>query len=68
MEIEGSDRVEFRDVEALSYRRRSLVCRVGSMLVSVPPDRILPGSQVRRRGDRGKLVLPKKVAIDIGLA
>ena len=64
MEIEGSDRVEFRDVEALSYRRRSLVCRVGSMLVSVPPDRILPGSQVRRRGDRGKLVLTEAVAIE----
>ena len=66
--MDGSDRVEFRDVEALSYRRLSLVCRVGSMLVSVPPGRILPGSQVRRRGDRGTLVLPKKVAIDIGLA
>jgi len=24
--MEGSDRVEFRDVEALSYRRLSLVC------------------------------------------
>ena len=66
--IEGSDRVEFRDVEALSYRRLSLVCRVGSTLVSVPPRRILPGSQVRRRGDRGKLVLPKEVAVDLGLA
>jgi len=28
--MEGSDRVEFRDVEALSYRRLSLVCRVES--------------------------------------
>jgi len=44
------------------------VCRVGSTLVSVPPRRILPGSQVRRRGDRGKLVLPKEVAVDLGLA
>ena len=66
--MEGSDRVEFRDVEALSYRRLSLVCRVESTLVSVPPRRILPGSQVRRRGDRGKLVLPKEVAVDLGLA
>ena len=61
--MEGSDRLEFRDVEALSYRRLSLVCRVGSTLVAVPPRRILPGSQVRRRGDRGKLVLPKEVAV-----
>jgi hypothetical protein len=68
MERESPDRVEFRDVEALSYRRLSLVCRIGSMLVSVPPRQILPGSQVRRRGDRGTLVLPKEVAIDIGLA
>ena len=66
--MEGSERLEFRDVEALSYRRLSLVCRVGSTLVSVPPRRILPGSQVRRRGDRGKLVLPKEVAVDLGLA
>jgi len=69
MEVsDGSDRVEFRDVEALSYRRLSLVCRVGSTLVSVPPRRILPGSQVRRCGDRGNLVLPKEVAVDLGLA
>jgi len=66
--MDGLDRVEFRDVEALSYRRLSLVCRVGSTLVSVPPRRILPGSQVRRRGDRGKLVLPKEVAVNLGLA
>jgi len=66
--MEGSDRLEFHDVEALSYRRLSLVCRVGSTLVSVPPRRILPGSQVRRRGDRGKLVLPREVAVDLGLA
>ena len=66
--MEGSDPVEFRDVEALSYRRLSLVCRVGSTLVSVPPRRILPGSQVRRCGDRGKLVLPKEVAVNLGLA
>jgi hypothetical protein len=64
--MQGSDRVECRDVEALSYRRLSLVCRVGSKLVSVPPRRILPGSQVRRRGDRD-LVLPKEVAVDLGL-
>jgi hypothetical protein len=68
METESSDRVEFHDVEALTYRRLSLVCRVGSMIVSVPPSRILPGSEVRRGGDRGKLILPKEVAIDIGLA
>ena len=66
--MEGSDRVEFPDVEALSYRRLSLVCRVGTTLVSIPPRRTLPGSQVRRCGDRGKLVLPKEVAIDLGLA
>ncbi len=66
--MEGPDRVEFRDVEALSYRRLSLVCRVGSTLVSVPPRRILPGSQVRRCGDRGKLVLPREVAVHLGLA
>jgi hypothetical protein len=60
--------VEFRDVEALSYRRLSLVCRVGSKLASVPPRRMQPGSHVRRRGDRGDLVLPKEVAVDLGRA
>ena len=66
--MDGSERVELPKVEALSDRGRMLTCRVGNRIVSVRPRCILSGSQVRRRGDRGKLVLPKEVAVELGLA
>lgn len=43
-------------------------CRVGSKIVLVPPLRLLPGTQIRYTGDRGRLVLPHDVAVDLGLA
>ena len=65
---DGTNRVEFPDVEATGEDGLSaLTCRVGGLIVAVPPFRILPGSEVWRVGDRGRLVLPRDVAVQLGL-
>ena len=64
---DGTDRVEFPEAEVVSGNDLALVCRVGEQMVSVPPLRILPGSDVWRVGDRGRLVLPRDVAAQLGL-
>jgi hypothetical protein len=64
---EGTDRVEFPEAEVVSENDLVLMCRVGERIVSVPPLRILPGSDVWRLGDRGRLVLPRDVARELGL-
>jgi hypothetical protein len=46
----------------------SLVCLIDGMRVSVPSLLIQSGTEVRRNGDRGKLVIPKSLAVHIGLA
>jgi hypothetical protein len=65
---DATNRVEFLDVEATDEDGLSaLTCRVGGQIVTVPPLRILPGSEVSRKGDRGRLVLPRDVARQLGL-
>jgi hypothetical protein len=59
--------VAFHDVEVVRDTGLGLMCRVGGRAVYVPPLRVLPGSTVRRMGDRGTLVLPLDVAEDLGL-
>ena len=49
------------------FRTQLATLRVGERIVSVPPLRILPGSDVWRVGDRGRLVLPRAVAHELGL-
>jgi len=66
--IDGSDRVEFADVEVIAHRGLLLKCRVGEKTVRVPLQRMLPGTTVVLVGDRGRLVLSRAVAIDLGLA
>ena len=66
--IDGSDRVEFADVEVIGYRGLLLKCRVGKRSVRVPLLRMLPGTTVALVGDRGRLVLSRAVALDLGLA
>jgi len=66
--VDGSDRVEFADVEVIGYRGLLLKCRVGKKRVRVPLLRILPGTTVALVGDRGSLVLSRAVALDLGLA
>jgi len=59
---DGSDRVEFTNVEVLAANQHVLVCRVAGKLVSIPPGRLLPGSAIQRQGDIGTLVLTREVA------
>ena len=65
---DGTNRVEFLDVEVTGEDGLSaLTCRVEGRIVTVPPLRILPGSEVSRKGDRGRLVLPRDLAVRLGL-
>jgi len=64
---DGTNRVEFLDVEVTGDDRLVLTCRVRGRIVAVPPFRILPGSEISRAGDRGRLVLPRAVAVTLGL-
>jgi len=64
---DGTNRVEFLDVEVTGDDGLVLTCRVGGRIVAVPPFRILPGSEISRAGDRGRLVLPRAVAVTLGL-
>ena len=63
---DGTDRVEFPEAEVISSEDLVLTCRVGERIVSVPPLRILPGSDVWRVGDRGRLVLPRTWPATLG--
>jgi len=58
--------VEFQ-AEVLGSTAWLMRCRVGERIVGVPPLRLLPGTEVRRPGDFGKIVLPFEVARSLGL-
>jgi hypothetical protein len=66
--IDGTKRIEIENVEVLDASGRLMRCRCGDRIVGVPPLRILPGTEVRWTGDRGRLVLPLEVAVNLGLA
>jgi hypothetical protein len=58
--------VEFDQVEVLRDTRVIVMCRVGTRIVGVPPRRMLEGTTIARRGDRGRLILPREVALNLG--
>lgn len=60
--------VEYEDVWALFNTGPSLVCLVDGNRVRIPKVLIQSGSDVWRDGDVGKLVIPKWLAISVGLA
>ena len=60
--IDDVQRVEFADVEVLAATDFVLRCRVAGKFVGVPALRMLPGTEIARRGDRGHLVLPADLA------
>jgi hypothetical protein len=65
--IDGAHPVEFADVRVLRANDLVMLCWVGSRLVEVAPQHILPGTTVSGQGDRGRLVLPRELAITLGL-
>ena len=66
--LEAAERMEIADAVVLKDTDLVLYCRVGDEIVAVPSLRILPGTQIKHRGDRGRLVLPHDLAVDLGLA
>jgi len=65
--MDGTDRMEFSDVEVLGSSGLVMRCRVNGKLVGVPPLRLLPGTTIARAGDRGLLVLGREMARELGL-
>jgi hypothetical protein len=61
------DRVVLHDVEVVEHGEDTVRCRIGAAVVSIPPLRMLPGSTVSYPGDRGRLVLPREVAVQFKL-
>jgi hypothetical protein len=66
--LEATNRVEIADVEALDSGGLVMRCRIGNRVVWVPSLGMLPGTEIKRQGDRGRLVLAHDVAVDLGLA
>jgi hypothetical protein len=62
-----AQRVDFAEVEVLAATDFVLRCRVEGKFVGVPAMRVLPGTEIARRGDRGHLVLPSDLAEKLGL-
>jgi hypothetical protein len=66
--IDGAQQVEVRDVEVVATTYFTLRCIIGGRFVGVPSLKTLPGTDVARRGDRGRIVLPRDLAERLGLA
>jgi len=65
--VEFKDVVEFEDVEVVAVTYFALRCLVGGRFVGVPLLKMLPGTDIARRGDRGRLILRRDVAEGLGL-
>ena len=46
----------------------SLVCLVDGMRVRIPKHLLAPATNLRGHGDHGTLVIPRSLALNIGLA
>jgi hypothetical protein len=64
---DGAHRVEFADVEVVRRADLVLMCRLGTRVVPVPTRLMLPGTTISQTADRGRLVLPREVALNLGL-
>ena len=61
-------RVEIANVEVLDYGDLVMRCLVGGRVVWVPSLRALVGTKLKKTGDKGRLVLPHDLALELGLA
>src|SRR5439155_25354757 len=61
--------VAFEDVEVVKRSDRALLCRVERKEVWVPQSHIAltDDAPIRRAGDCGLLVIPRRLAVDLGL-
>ena len=65
--MDGSDRMELYDVQLVAYGRGVAMCRVDGNLVAVPEDQLLPGTELSPEVSRGRLVVARIVAQELGL-
>jgi hypothetical protein len=65
--IDGTRRIELENVVAMSRTPSVLRCRVGPRIVCIPLWCMLPGTEVRKPSDRGRLVLPLQWAEQLRL-
>jgi len=66
--MDGQGCLEFDNVVVVSNTGLLLVCRVNGQAVSVLPQEMLFGTTIWQPGDDGRLVLPRQVALKLGLA
>ena len=59
--------VEFTAVEIIRVDRFIAMCRIGTRLVAIPTRRMLAGTELARVGDRGRLVIGRELALNLGL-
>ena len=60
--------IVFEDVEVIDERDGDLVCRVRGREVLVPAGEVgIDDRAVYRPGQRGRLVIPREVAVELGL-
>jgi len=65
--MDTPDSVEFTDVEVVAEIGLSVVCLVNGKRVRVPMHEALAGSEMRWTRKRGKLVIRKELAVELGL-
>ena len=65
--VRGPQVVEFDDVEVVKYTSVILTCRVGERTIGVPPRWMQAGTTIAQMGDRGRLVLSREIALNLGL-
>jgi hypothetical protein len=58
--------VTFEDVLAVSDGL-TLICEIGARRHAIPHHLIRMGSEVRKKGDRGRLVIPHSLVTDLGI-
>jgi hypothetical protein len=57
----------FDGVRVVAERSRVLLCLIRDRKVWVQRSHVQEGSEVKTRGDRGRLVIPKWLAVDLDL-
>jgi len=65
--MDGSQDVGFDNVVVVRRTDLMVMCRVGTRVVAVPPRRMLPGTTILTTADRGRLVISRELALNLGL-
>ena len=66
-DADETDLMLFNGVRIVAERSRVLLCVIHERAVWVHRSQLREGTDVRARGDRGRLVIPKWLAVDLDL-